>query len=288
VSGDVDAREVPAGEVEVREIDRTADLLAASLLLARIWDSRPGEVMPVNLLKALAHTGHYVAGAWAGDELVGASAAWTSGPARQTTLHSHITGVLPAAQGGGIGFALKLHQAAWSRARGIHTVTWTFDPLIRRNGRFNLSRLGAVAVAYHPDFYGEMPDGINAGDPSDRCFVEWDVTRDPVPAAPGGPGGMAGPGYEMAEAAVRLRVGAGDRPEVDDPPAGWDGPLLCQVPDDALALRRRDPSLGLEWRLALRATMGAALATGYASTDVTDDGFYLLEKREMLMNRRPA
>ena len=38
---------------------------------------------------------------------------------------------------------------------------------------FNLVRLGAEAVAYHPDFYGEMQDGVNAGDRSDRCAVSW-------------------------------------------------------------------------------------------------------------------
>ena len=33
---------------------------------------------------------------------------------------------------------------------------WTYDPLIRRNARLNLVRLGAEVVAFLPDFYGEL------------------------------------------------------------------------------------------------------------------------------------
>lgn len=256
-----------SGDLHVRDIDDAADVAAAADLLARIWEGPEADVMPVNLLKALAHSGNYVAGAWSDGRLVGASAGWVWGPDRPAALHSHITGVDPAAQGRGVGIAIKRHQAEWARAHGITTVTWTFDPLIRRNGRFNLSGLGAVAVSYHPNFYGHMPDGINAGDETDRCFVEWDVTLDrPHPR-----------GEEPA--AVVLRVGGGDRPETAERPEEWDGPLLCQVPADAVALRRRDRALGREWRLAVRATMGTAMAAGYAATAVTPDGYYVLERK---------
>ena len=43
-------------------------------------------------------------------------------------------------------------------------MTWTFDPLVSRNARFNLTKLGAHAVEYLPDFYGAMEDGINSND----------------------------------------------------------------------------------------------------------------------------
>ena len=46
-----------------------------------------------------------------------------------------------------------------------------FDPLVRRNARLNLVRLGADVTDYLPDFYGAMDDAVNAGDRSDRLLA---------------------------------------------------------------------------------------------------------------------
>ena len=63
-------------------------------------------------------------------------------------------------------------------ARTSTTVTWTYDPLIRRNAFFNLTRLGARPVEYLVDFYGEMTDAINAGQGSDRLMLHWDLATE--------------------------------------------------------------------------------------------------------------
>jgi predicted GNAT superfamily acetyltransferase len=171
--------------------------------------------------------------------------------------------VAGAAQGTGVGWRLKMHQRGWAACRGLARITWTYDPLVRRNGWFNLVKLGARAVSYHPDFYGLMEDGINGGDPTDRCLVVWSLSEaDPEPPA-------AGP--------HRLRCGPGGEPE--EPGADPESPvLLCQVPDDAVELRRRDPAMGTAWRLALRRTMGSAMAAGYMATSMTPDGSYVLRR----------
>ncbi len=256
------------GRVEVRELDDVRDLAEAARLLARIWGSEPQDVMPVNLMKALAHSLNYVAGAWEEGHMVGASVGWVWGPRRPGALHSHITGVDPTAQRSGVGLALKRHQAAWARRHDINTVTWTCDPLVRSNGHFNLVKLGARAVSYHPDFYGEMRDGINAGEPSDRCLVEWDVSTE-----------RAGSASRPSTATALLCEGADGQPEVVDSPEGAAGALICQVPADAMALRRARPEVARQWRLALRQTMGEAMAAGDSATGMTGDGFYVLERR---------
>jgi predicted GNAT superfamily acetyltransferase len=46
---------------------------------------------------------------------------------------------------------------------------------VRRNAHFNLIKLGARVLGYHQNFYGELDDGINAGEQSDRVLVRWDV-----------------------------------------------------------------------------------------------------------------
>ena len=80
-------------------------------------------------------------------------------------LHSHMNAVDPAARGRGIGVALKLRQRAVCLAHGVDEMRWTYDPLIRRNARLNLVRLGAEVVAFLPDFYGELGDAITGSRP---------------------------------------------------------------------------------------------------------------------------
>ncbi len=74
----------------------------AAALLAGLWG-----VPPVGLpvLVALHRTGHYVAGAFVGPELVGVCVGIVSAPGERG-LHSHVTGVLPELAGHG--------------ARGVH------------------------------------------------------------------------------------------------------------------------------------------------------------------------
>jgi predicted GNAT superfamily acetyltransferase len=159
-----------------------------------------------------------------------------------SSLHSHITGVAPGAQGRGVGRALKQHQREWARAHGLATITWTFDPLVRRNAWFNLVRLGAVGIEYLPDFYGSMSDAVNAGDLSDRLLVRWDVT---------------------------------DRPRA----VGRQDDTRCQVPEDIEALRRTDPAAAKEWRLAVRDALLSAMGAGAVVVGITSDGHYRLEHR---------
>jgi predicted GNAT superfamily acetyltransferase len=254
--------------VEVRELRDVLEMERADRLFAGVWGGDEQDAVSVNMMKALAHAGHYVAGAWRDGSLAGASVGFFWAPGGRPRLHSHISGVAREAQGGGVGSALKLHQAAWAIERGVSEITWTFDPLVRRNAWFNLVKLGARAASYHPDFYGPMKDGINGGDASDRCLAVWDLSRgipEPTPPAPSG------------GARVILREGGGGEPEVDEPD-GSERQLACQVPVDVVALRAGDPALGRRWRLALRSTMGRALQDGYSVVTMTKDGHYLLER----------
>ena len=69
--------------------------------------------------------------------------------------------------------SLALPTSPWALARGLAQVSWTFDPLVRRNAYFNLAKLGARPRAYLVNFYGPMSDGINAGDDTDRLEAQW-------------------------------------------------------------------------------------------------------------------
>ncbi len=127
------------------------------------------------LLRAVEHAGGYVAAAFVADNMVGASFGFLARHEGRPALHSHITGILPGVQHAGVGRAMKSHQRAWAAANDIEWVTWTFDPIVRRNAWFNIEVLGARLSDYLPDFYGPMSDAVNAEDESDRVLCAWPV-----------------------------------------------------------------------------------------------------------------
>ncbi|GCD40107.1 hypothetical protein OEIGOIKO_07964 [Streptomyces chrestomyceticus JCM 4735] len=230
----------------VRELHLMADFDAVSLLYAGIWGTPPAHSpMSAEVMRALSHAGNYVAGAYEDGRLVGASVGFFGEPVG-TSLHSHITG---AEMGRGVGLALKLHQRQWAMARRLERITWTYDPLIRRNAYFNLVKLGARPEEYLTSFYGAMDDVINGGDESDRVVVAWNLT---TPTPP--PGTTELP----AGTAHVLRNDEG-RPQTVPTDAAT---VLVDLPDDIEALRGTDPGAARAWRLAVRDTLGGLLAEG--------------------------
>ncbi|HZD01558.1 MAG TPA: GNAT family N-acetyltransferase [Actinomycetes bacterium] len=265
--------------VEVADLDDVAELHQVAELFIEIWQTSVQQApCTPQLLRALAHSGNYVAGARLEGRIVGGAVAFLQRDRDGLALHSHITGVSAAAQGRSVGFALKQHQRAWALARGIPRVNWTFDPLVRRNAWFNLVKLGAEGVEYLPDFYGRMADGINAGDETDRCLVSWRLESDRAVAA--AEGRAATPSLEALRAAgatVVLAEGRDGRP-AESEPADRASTLLAWVPQDVVALRASDPALALQWRRALRTTMGSAMRRGFVAAGMTRSGWYLLER----------
>jgi predicted GNAT superfamily acetyltransferase len=262
--------------LRVTELTTRAMHEAATALFAQVWQDQSMSPTNPELLKALEHTGNYVAGAFLGDQLVGASVGIF---AVDRSLHSHVTGIAPESRGLGVGYALKQHQRAWALARGVDTITWTFDPLVRRNAFFNLHKLGACLTAYLPDFYGAMTDSINAGDLSDRLFVCWLLTSPRAVAAAGGRIEEADLSALPAHRHVRLdRLDRldGERPEPRQP---REPPWLVAVPKDIERLRRTDAGLARAWRLGVREALLDGLDHGLRITAMSRDGWYVMRAR---------
>ena len=252
-------------------------------LLCAVWgvDRREPPVRR-DMLRALAHAGNYVAGAAADGRLVGAIVGFLGHHGPELVLHSHILGVVEGMQGRGVGFALKQHQRWWCLARGLAHVTWTFDPLVRRNARFNLNRLGARIVAYHPNFYGPMEDGINAGAETDRCVVWWPLLDERVVRAAEG-GSLEPEGDPPPGAAVVLEADAAGWPRLAGGGASATAgaaPLAAWVPDDIVLLRRDEPERAMAWRRALRTAVSEGLADGHCVVGITRAGWHVLERPE--------
>jgi predicted GNAT superfamily acetyltransferase len=62
------------GGVVVRELDRPDEHRLAERLVDRTWEAPPGKALvPAEMMRMLAFTGSYVAGAFRGEDLVGVS-----------------------------------------------------------------------------------------------------------------------------------------------------------------------------------------------------------------------
>ena len=230
------------GDLDIRTLETAGDMAAIGTVFQQVWGTST-PIVTVELLMAISHAGGYVAGAFDSGNAVGASFGFLADHRGQRALHSHVTGILPGVQQGGVGRAMKNHQREWAAERGIDWIVWTFDPLVRRNAWFNIEVIGAHVTEYVTNFYGTMSDSINTDDESDRLVVAWPTS----------------------DAVAR--------------PAGTPGATTTHVatPDDIVVLRRTDPGAAADWRLRVRDQLAPLLADGAVVTGFTRDGEYVVE-----------
>ncbi len=243
-----------AADVVVRELAGATECSAAAELLGKIWGTGANSApITSDVLTSLRYAGGCLLGAFHGGALTGITVGVAGRPG-SASLYSLIAGVDEAYAGRGVGRALKQAQRAWALAAGALQMAWTFDPLIRRNAHFNLTRLGARVTGYLPDFYPPMYDGLNRGDLTDRLMVTWDLVH-PTP-------GTVDPGTV-------------------DPGTVYPGTVYpgavrtVRVPPDIEAIRAADPELALRWRLGVREQMLALFAAGAQLAGFSADGRYL-------------
>ncbi len=249
--------------VTVRTVHDVAGIAAVADFFCDVWQTpRTMPPYPAEVLHSLEHAGGAVHAAYdTGGELLGAAVA-VFGEPEQRDVYSFVAAARTSDRG--VGLIVKRAQRDWAVQRGARTMRWTFDPLVGRNARFNLVKLGGTGTEYLVDFYGPMADGLNDGDESDRLTVTWDLTRSDGenPQEPAGPAG---------EVLATAPDGA--------PLAHSDGDTVwCRVPEDIVRLRATDPDEGLRWRHAVREVFTDAFAAGYVATAMSRDGWYTLER----------
>ena len=250
-------------------VEVATDIAACALTVPIQNETWGGDVIvPPQLLLATAHNGGFVGiGYVDGDERPGGFVFGFLGIYDyHFRHHSHMLAVRPEHRGSGLALALKEAQRDHCLDQGIEIMAWTMDPLEALNARFNFGKLGTYAREYHRDFYGDMPDKLNAGLPSDRFYVEWPIGMDRTyKRLRGEDGPPALEDAEREEIRCLLRP-TGDRPTLAEPPAG-ESHLLVEIPADFQRIKRGDASLALEWRIAARAAFEGAFAQGYAAVE---------------------
>ena len=215
-----------ADSFTIQILSKVIDQKSARKIFDLTWSMNLGTEITPNLLQAMVHSGSYLSGAFIDNKIVGAAFAF---PATNDGLHlhSHMTAVLPEFRDKGVGYALKIDQWNWAKKNNYSHLSWTFDPLVRRNARLNIAKLGVDISAYFPNFYGDMPDALNAGDESDRLMVLWRTGID-APKA---------------------------RELITNPESG---DILIEIPEDIVAIRSRDQSESMKWRIQVREQFMAA------------------------------
>ena len=219
-----------SSNISIRPLTSLPDQALGRMIFDHTWAMDAGTEITPNLLQAMIHSGAYLSGAFIDGECVGAAFAFpatTGGP----HLHSHMTAVIDKFRDKGIGHALKVDQYKWAKQNNYKEITWTFDPLVARNAKLNILKLGVDISAYYPNFYGDMPDELNAGDESDRVMASLKVVGDaPTP---------------------RTAISAPDKSAV-----------LIAIPSDIVAIRVKDIAENLRWRREVRDKFVGVLARG--------------------------
>lgn len=247
-----------------------------------VWGSDPVELVPSHITITIAKNGGLALGAYAPDGpantggMVGLALGWMGvgidpadpNQALKLKYCSHMVGVHPDWQGKHVGLRLKLAQREQVLRQGLTDwITWTYDPLFRPNGRFNIHRLGATCSTYMRNVYGELNDDLNRGVPSDRCQVDWRLNS-PHVLHDIEPQRRAQQWDKSALHIAPTTVTDSGRLAPVEADLTLDGrPLAVPLPDDISALRRQDPELSLAWRFALRAMLEQAFAAGYTMVD---------------------
>ena len=217
-------------QIQVRRLETLVDQTLGRQIFDQTWAMDSGTEITPNLLQAMVHSGAYLSGAFIGDKCVGAAFAFPA-TTEGLHLHSHMTAVLDNYRDQGIGYALKINQWQWAKNNSYKEITWTFDPLVARNAKLNLIKLGVDISAYYPNFYGDMPDALNAGDESDRVMASWKVAGD----------------EPVAKSVIT-------NPDKAD--------TLIKIPEDIVTIRSEDISKNLKWRHKVREEFMRAFEKG--------------------------
>jgi len=232
--------------LKVKRLTHLSEQEKARQIFDSIWVQTSSTEITPNLLQAMVHTGAYLSGAFINDKCIGAAFAFpaTTGGLH---LHSHMAAVLDEYRNQGVGYALKIDQWHWAKINSYKKITWTFDPLVARNAKLNLVKLGVDISNYYPNFYGDMPDALNLGDESDRVMAIWKVGGD----------------QPVAKSIII-------NPDASD--------TLIKIPEDIVAIRSKDISENLRWRHKVREEFIKAFEKGGKVVGFSSENEYVVKE----------
>ena len=284
--------------IEIRPIEKISEMRAVEEIQLLIWGKDEREIMPGHVLHALQFNGAALFGAYEGTKLVGFSLAVLATvedlhnridqvAAARLKMYSVISGVLPEYRDADVGYRLKLAQRDFALRIGVRLITWTYDPLESRNGRFNIGKLGAISHRYHRNFHGDLV-GINAGLATDRFEVEWWVTSNRVKGRVAKKRRPLSLQSLVDGGAVLVNEATFNTAGFPVPPPNYvsrpGNLILLEIPADFQKIKQEDFPLALSWRQHSQLLFEELFHSGFVLTDfvgtIDENGdrrsFYLL------------
>ncbi|EKN66405.1 hypothetical protein BABA_16112 [Neobacillus bataviensis LMG 21833] len=266
--------------ISIKTLTSPEDLTLVKNLESLVWaDEDP---VPVNHSIAVVKNGGMVIGAFIEEQLIGFQYSFPGFDGTNVYLVSHSMGIHPDFRKMGIGEKLKLKQREVALKKGYSLIVWTYDPLETVNGYLNLSKLGAVCTQYIENCYGDMPDILNAGMPSDRFLVEWRIAEDSR--------SECRVANESGEGPFLINVVFDEQGfPVPEPVLLDDGNdanvLYVPVPSHIQAIKTERMAAALEWRLKTRQIFSHYLNKGWMVTALRKSEnpnlyYYILQKRD--------
>ncbi|MGB1286459.1 MAG: GNAT family N-acetyltransferase [Aggregatilineales bacterium] len=251
--------------IEYRDLQNIAEMRDLIELEIRAWQLTDRDAVPLHMMMAIQHSGGSIIGAFDtenDDTLIGFSLAFPTKD--RELLWSHMAAVDPTVQGQNIGFWLKQAQRKWALENGYTKIGWTYDPMARRNARFNLHKLAVQVTDYHENFYGEMTDGLNAGLPSDRFEVYWHLNNTRV--IKNAAGDIVDQQYDLTTSNILLAHEA-DSLRYNNPES-WSQPFYAiEIPYDASDMKMHHLSRIQRWQQYFRMLMTHAFTEKYQVHD---------------------
>lgn len=281
---------VSMNSITIRDLSGSSEFQQMERVQTLAWDRDPRSLVPWEFMKIAQYSGAVVLGAFDGDKLIGyAFGVLGTVPTHgrmislptleRLQVYSHQLAVLPEYQSAGVGRRLKLAQREFCRRHNIELMTWTFDPLMGRNGWLNIGRLGGRVSVFLPNWYGDLQH---------RFILEWWLNDDHVQkrldrAQPPPLQTYLDEGIPIANPTSFNQDGSLTPParfEVQSAPT-----VLLEVPGNISAMRRSDPQTENAWRHHIQEILPAYLDQGYLISEVCRSGkqngrriFYVLNK----------
>jgi len=260
--------------VEIRLLKNINEIAICEDIQRAAWGMDDAEIVPAPQMNALNYSGGMLAGAFAGNQLVGFILGFLAKHDYDhgydaLGIHSHMMAVIPEYQGQGIGRKLKWFQRDWCLQQGYNWVSWTFDPMQAKNAKLNFEYFGVFANHYKVNIYGEMRDDLNRGMESDRLLAWWDLKNSSVEKISQGEKRSS---LEIDTIPYALQIK--DKSLIQNLDLS-DAYVKIDIPQDLVRLLKTDLGFALDCRKATRETFLHYFSKGYSAKRFLE-GSYIL------------
>ncbi len=272
--------------LNIRDIEEISEMRSVEELQKEVWGIDDREVFPALALKPMRELGGVLIGAFDGDRMIGFVFGFPGLENDRVILHSDMLAVRSEYRSRGVGYKLKLAQREKALAKGMDTITWTFDPLQALNAHLNISKLGVVGKSYRVNYYGETTSFLHRTG-TDRLWVTWLLQSERVKERIAG--GSVMETSALAEIPAVVRVGGNDEPVEGDEGLFREPSLVIEIPDKINLVLKESVGLAVRWREATRNAFTRSMAAG-----LFVDEFYRVQRGEkkvgvyLLSATRPA